>query len=721
MVAVARVHKGPPLPVPAAPPGSAPVAPGVDMIEGDEGGVVFLWAMAAWCWSPTDVASRRLAALQLVSTRSASRAAVAVAFGVDETSLWRWQQRYAAGGVAALEPSARGPKRPSKLTEEKVGEITALRSQGVAMAEIAGRVGVSLNSVSRALRPAVPVLRPASEELVPLARPEPRTEERQAARAGEPIEAPPVITQGSSLPLAGALVILPALAATGLVEAAGAIFTRARAAFYGVRSLVLTVVFAALVGEPRAEGLTRIDPADLGRLLGLDRAPEVRTIRRRFEALTTQKRSDQLIAALARRHVEANPEAAGVFYVDGHVRAYHGKADIPKAHLARMRLAMPAAADTWVADARGDGVLVWCEEPGASLVGELRRVAVEVRALVGPDARPTIIFDRGGWSPKLFAELVAAGFDIATYRKGAKPVEPRSAFVAQRHIDEAGRAHDYLLADRNVRIPYDGKKRYFACRQITRLQDGHQTQVLTTRADPDPAPVAHAMFSRWRQENFFRYMRAHFALDGLDSYATVADDLTRAVTNPAKRAAASAVAEARAAIATAEAGYGRAAKAGVTGEVAKAHAGLGTAIDGAKGHLGELEATAKATPAKAPLGESHPDARRLDPERKRIFDAIRMATYNAESDLARLLGPHYARSEDEARSFLREVYHSPADLEGGAGKLHVRINPLSAPRRSRALAELCSDLTATETVYPGTDLVLVYSVKGFETVQLLPV
>ena len=705
MVAVARVHRGPPLPVPAAPPGSVPVAPGVDMIEGDEGGVVFLWAMAAWCWSPTDVASRRLAALQLVSTRSASRAAVAVAFGVDETSLWRWQQRYAAGGVAALDPSARGPKRPSKLTEEKVGEITALRGQGMAMAEIAGRVGVSLNSVSRALRPAVPVLRPASSELVPLARPEPRTEERQAARAGELIEAPPVITQGSSLPLAGALMILPALAATGLVEAAGAIFTRARAAFYGVRSLVLTVVFAALVGEPRAEGLTRIDPADLGRLLGLDRAPEVRTIRRRFEALTTQKRSDQLIAALARRHVEANASAAGVFYVDGHVRAYHGKADIPKAHLARMRLAMPAAADTWVADARGDGVLVWCEEPGASLVGELRRVATEVRALVGPDARPTIIFDRGGWSPKLFAELVAAGFDIATYRKGPKPIEPRSAFVAQRHIDEAGRAHDYLLADRNVRIPYDGKKRYFACRQITRLQDdGHQTQVLTTRADPDPAPVAHAMFSRWRQENFFRYMRAHFALDGLDSYATAPDDLTRAVTNPAKRAAASAVAEAKAAISTAEAGYGRAAKAGVTGEVAKAHAGLGTAIDGAKGHLGELEATAKATPAKAPLGESHPDARRLDPERKRIFDAIRMATYNAESALSRLLGPHYARSEDEARSFLREVYNSPADLEVVAGKLHVRINPLSAPRRSRALAALCSDLTATETVYPGTDL-----------------
>ncbi len=716
MVAVARVHKGPPLPIPAAPPGSVPVAPGVDMIEGDEGGVVFLWTMAAWCWSPTDVATRRLAALQLVATRSASRAAVAMAFGVNDTSLWRWQQLYAAGGVAALEPSAKGPKGPSKLTKAKVNEIAALRGQGMAMEEIAGRVGVSLNSVSRALRPLAPVTPapPASgSELVPLARPEPRTDERQAARAGLLTGAPPVITEGSSLPLAGALVILPALAATGLLDAAAGIYTRTRAAFYGLRSLVLTVVFAALVGEPRAEGITRIDPADLGRLLGLDRAPEVRTIRRRFGALTTQKRSAEFIAALARRHVEANPAAAGVFYVDGHVRAYHGKADIPKAHLARMRLAMPAASDTWVADARGDGVLVWCEEPGASLVGELRRVAVEVRALVGPDARPSIIFDRGGWSPKLFAELVEAGFDIATYRKGLKPLEPTGAFTAHRYIDEQGRAHDYVLADSRVSIPYDSGRHHFACRQITRLQDGHQTQVLTTRADPDPAPVAHAMFSRWRQENFFRYMRAHFALDGLDSYATLADDLTRAVPSPAKRNAASAVAEAKAAITTAEAGYGRAAKGGVSGKVAESHAELGKAIDGAKEHLGHLEATAKATPAKAPLGDSHPDARRLDPERKRIFDAIRMATYNAESALARLLGPHYARAEDEARSFLREVYNSPADLEVVGSKLNVRINALAAPRRRRALAALCTDLTATETTYPGTDLVLVYSVKGF--------
>jgi len=112
-----------------------------------------------------------------------------------------------------------------------------------------------------------------------------------------------------------------------------------------------------------------------------------------------------------------------------------------------------------------------------------------------------------------------------------------------------------------------------------------------------------------------------------------------------------------------------------------------------------------------PLGDIRPDAVRLDVERKRIMDAIRMATYNAESALARMITPHYARADDEARTLLREIFKSPADLEVRGHKLHVTILPLSAPRRTKAMAGLCADLTATETLYPGTDLTLVYSVR----------
>jgi transposase-like protein len=727
-VGLGRMRRGQQLPL--APAGSVVVAPGVDLLEVDAGGVVCVWGRATSCWDADDVAGRRLAAVLTVETGAAGHGEVAAAFAVTPVTLRSWRRAYAAGGVAALAPAKRGPSGPSKLTEDKLKAIATARASGASMDEVARSVGVSLNSVSRALRGMAPAAKAALETsrgptstalvpapstaLVPLAAPLPRDLERQAARAGMLAGAAPVICEGASLPLAGALVILPALSATGLLECAAEVYEPAGPAFYGLASLVLTVVFAALVGEPRAEGMTRLDPTDVGRLLGLDRAPEVRTLRRRMQALATDGRSGELLAALARRHTEANAGATGVFYVDGHVRAYHGGADVPKAHLARMRLAMPAEEDTWIVDARGEPVLVWNAPPGASLAGELRRAAEEVRALVGRDARPTIAFDRGGWSPALFAELVASGFDILTYRKGTKVAEPAAAFKEHHFTDDLGRKHSLLLADRAVRIAYKHKRtnRRFACRQVTALDPvtGHQTQVLTTRADPDPAVVAHDMFSRWRIENFFRYGRSHYNLDGLDSYAKADDDLTRMVPNPAKRAAKEKVAEAKAALQAATETEGHVALGG--GRTKSEAAEIATAFAEAEAELSRLEAEAKAIPARIPLGGGHPEAKRLDPERKRILDAVRLSTYNAESALVRLVSPHYARADDEARTLLREIYSSPADLQVIGDGLHVRINALSAPRRTRALAALCEELNATESLYPGTKLTLVYSAKN---------
>ena len=725
-MAVAATKMGAMQPLPLTPSGSSHVADGVSFLEDAEGnGSVFLWGMAAWSWQGGDPVPRRLAAVQLVESKAARQRQVADAFGVHENSLVRWRSSYGSGGVESLVADRPGPRGPSKVTEEMREEIRTLRSQGLSLAEVADRTGVSTATVRRATLSvsASPSLddrvgsspqddalqAPVGADLVPLARPADRSAERAAARFGQMNDALPVICEGASLPMAGALLILPALAATGLLEIAVRVYGARRAAFYSLRSLVCSVVFACLLGEPRAEGLTRISPPDLGRLVGLDRGPEVKTIRRRIEELASMGRSDPLVFGLARHHLEAHEEASGIFYVDGHVRAYHGGREVPKAHVARIRLSMPAELDTWVCDANGDGVLCWGAAPGASLVGELRLVATKIRALMGDDQRPTICFDRGGWSPKLFKELTLAGFDILTYRKKPAPSEPESAFSPYVHTDAAGHEHHYLLADRPVAISYDGAKRRFSCRQITRLDPatGHQTQILTTRDDKDPSAIAHLMFSRWSQENFFRYMRAHYGLDALDTYSTSDDDMGRMVPNPARKDADRALAEARRSLAKAEAHQGQASIQG-----RRPGPEILDAFASARQQIAELERAAKAIATRVPLGEARPGSVRLAPERKRIHDAIRMATYNAESALARLLAPHYARADDEARSLLREAFASPADLEVAGKELHVRIDPLSAPRRTRAIAGLCDELTATKTLYPGTDLTLVFSVKS---------
>lgn len=712
-------------PLPMGPGGSIPVGPGVDvLIDEDGAGSVFLWGMAAWYWAAGDDSARRLAAVQLVNAQHASQRAVAEVLGLNESTLWRWRNDYKEAGTGALVNERKGPKGPWKLTDDMAESIVSKRAGGASLRDIADRHGVSTDTVRRALASKqTPEPEPEPEPgsgsgsgrvLVPLARPEGRETERQAARRGALAGAAPVICEGASLPLAGALVILPALAATGLLDAMDTVFKPAKAAFYGMRSLVLTLVFASLVGEPRAEGLTRLNPVDLGRLLGLDRAPEVRRVRQRMAALGEQNRGDELFKALADRHVNNNPEACGVFYVDGHVRAYHGQSKVPKAHVARIRMSMPAELDTWISDGRGDGILVWQAEPGASLVGELKRVATEIRELVGPNRRPTIIFDRGGWSPALFAQLDAAGFDIATYRKYKVTPEPRNRFTEHQLVDDLGRTQTYLLADRDVRLAYthNKTKRRFDCRQIVRLDptSGHQTQIITTRTDPDPAPLAYAMFSRWRQENFFRYMRAHYGLEALDTYTTIGDNPERTVPNPAKKAAAKQVRQAKKELAEAEAIEGRAHLS--PGRTPAGDRIVADALDIQRTELADLKTAARAIPVRVPVTDITPAAARLNDNTKRIHDAIRMATYNAETALARLLAPHYNRANHEARSLLHEIFTSPADIHTHNNQLHITIAPLSNPRRTRALQALCDDLTATQTLYPGTNLTLTYTTKN---------
>ena len=278
---------------------------------------------------------------------------------------------------------------------------------------------------------------------------------------------------------------------------------RSGPAFYDLRTTLLTLLLMALLRIKRPEHLKERDPAAFGRLLGLDRAPEVKTLRRRLTRLAAHHCAEQLGAELARLRVDQRGHLMGFLYIDGHVRAYHGQRAISsKAYVARRHLAMPASTDYWINDRSGDPLLVVTGEVDAALTKALPHLLREVRDLVG-ERRVTIVFDRGGWSPKLFDTMIKDGFDLLTYRKGRCRRINERRFIA-RHAELDGCRVDNLLHDQPVRF-LKGKLRL---RQVTRLcDDGHQTQIITSRCDLRDIEVAYRMFERWRQENFFVHAR----------------------------------------------------------------------------------------------------------------------------------------------------------------------------------------------------------------------
>jgi transposase-like protein len=695
-----------------------------------------------------DGAAETMAMVNLVETGAATQMEVARAFGCSTRQVRRHQRQRDNGEPASSRRRGRQPGATGvvRLKAPNVKTVRRLKDTGTSNREIARRLGVCEKSVRNLLKrmgwkpspagvqPALPGLGPGTVEPTPSALPvippeaelpEPcpstldrdpsnRCFDRILARLGALDDARPLFQPGLRIPHAGVLVALPILVRSGVLAAAREVYGSIGPAFYGLRSTLLILLFMALLRIQRPEGLKEHVPAELGRLVGLDRAPEVKTLRHKLERLAKLKRAERFGRELARLRMEGWGDALGFLYVDGHVRVYHGKHKLPKAHVARMRITLPATSDYWVNDQAGDPLFMVTAKANAGLVQILPEILAQCRDLLGK--RPlTVVFDRGGWSPKLFKKLLADEVHVLTYRKGKTPDLPEKKFKLRKaRID--GEKVEYWLNDKTVKVKVDGET--LKLRQVTRLKDGHQTQVITTRWDLSAVEVAHRMFNRWRQENWFKYMREEFLLDALVEYEVEPDDPERSVPNPERRRLDKEVTAARQELANLQEAFGAAAVDNV--EALRptmrgfkiAHGKLGKQIRAARTRLDALMAWKAALPARVPVGEAvkNPIVK-LAPERKRLTDLLKMVAYQAESDLLALIRPHYARAEDEGRTLVQTILTSAADLEVTPDELRVEVAPLSSKHRTKVLAALCEELGKFPAIFPGTHLWVRYAVS----------
>jgi len=121
--------------------------------------------------------------------------------------------------------------------------------------------------------------------------PSDRRGDRLLAYLGLLDDAAPLFGSGASIPRAGVLLALPALVQSGVFECAQKIYGSIGPAFYGLRTSLLTLLLMALWRIKRPEALKEHCPADLGRVLGLDRAPEAKTLRRKLARLAAHGRA----------------------------------------------------------------------------------------------------------------------------------------------------------------------------------------------------------------------------------------------------------------------------------------------------------------------------------------------------------------------------------------------------------------------------------------------
>jgi transposase len=737
-------------------------------IEADQR-VIVVAGLPAHHYRAEDAVAEAYAMVFLVNSGFAQQTDVALAFAVSVRTIWRYQERYAEGGMAALGREEGWRRGRRRISGKRLRSIEMLKSQGMSNRAIAHRLGVNEKAIRKLVGPSkpaesaqlgLPAIKPDAEKPeesgMPSAAPsgeggyrptqsaeektedcdlvtapeaanddepvpmsfdrdaEDRTLDRQLAYLGLLDDAAPLFREGSSVPGVGVLLALPCLIESGLFRVSRKLYGDMGPAFYGLRTTLLMLLLMALLRIKRPEHLKEKDPAAFGRLLGLDRAPEVKTLRRRLTRLAAQHCAEQLGAELARVRVDQRGHLMGFLYVDGHVRAYHGERQISSnAYVARRHLAMPASTDYWINDSSGDPLLVITGEVDAALTKAMPRLLPEVREVVGV-RRVTIVFDRGGWSPQLFAGMIKDGFDVLTYRKGRCRRTNERRFIRRRaKLD--GRLVNYLLYDQPVRF-LKGKLRL---RQVTRLCDGgHQTNVITSRWDLRDIDVAYRMFDRWRQENFFKYMREEFLLDALVDYQIEPEDPTRTIPNPERRALDKEIRVARADVARLEQELGAAAASNAEKRRPTmrgfkiAHGRLGKELRKARVRVSQLFEKRRNVPKRVEVRElSERTVVKLATERKHLTDIIKMLAYQAESDLIALLQPHYARVDQEGRTLLHELFATAGDIHVADGELNLTLAPLSSPHRTHAAQALCELLDKTATIFPGSRLQIRFAMR----------
>jgi transposase len=716
--------------LPVQPGGADEINDTVAVLRRDGHVAYFAAGVPLFTHREADAVGQRIAAVQLMELGLARQEELSAALEVHRTTLYRQHQKLKAAGVQGVVDQKRGPRGPHRFTADKRHRVEQLLAEGTSIRQAAHAVGVTEGTIRHALRRGDvrrnPDARPAGATGIgPRARSErdaqaaggvavQRHTERALARMGHLVEAAPQFVAAEAVRYGGALVALPALLTLGLVDAGEQAYGALKKGFYGLRATLLVLAFMALLRIRTPEQLPGHPPGELGVLLGLDRAPEVKTLRRKLGELAAQQRATTFSRQLAERWVRDHADAVGVLYIDGHVRPYNGTAHtLPKGYVTRRRLCMPATTDVWVNQQDAQPLFVVTAPANDDLLAMLRReILPHVRGLVG-ERRVTLVFDREGWSPKFFREAHLQGFDILTYRKGRYAPWPVETFRTVTGVVD-GREVTYQLAERRVEV-----LKGFPMREIRRLcANGHQTAMVTTRGDLVIEVAAYRMFERWTQENFFRYMRQHFALDALVTYAVEPADPERTVPNPQRKALAKALAKSHAELKELEQRYGAAALTNAEAQRPTmrgfkiANAELGHRIRTHHAQTQQLKAQLTALPKRVPVKDVVDGAAivRLAPEAKHLTDSIKMLAYRAETALARLLAGHYARTEDEGRALIREILLSDADIlpDPAQQRLVVRLHSLANPRSNAALATLCDTLNTLGVTYPGTPLKMVY-------------
>jgi transposase len=708
----------------------------------------FLGLHPVYIHSAGDNRMFRIVTSMLIDSGACRHKDIIEVFGVSKSSVNRALKKLRIEGVEAFFQRKPGGRKGTILSPDVLMKAQDLLDRGFTRHEVALELEVPLDTFRKAINDGR--LRESALREVPMEATNKssrnaddssaanglgtactRVWDRIGAAVGKLGEAETRFEACLDVPNGGVLCALPALLENGLLSGADRMLGKING-YYTVFQLLLALAFMALCRIKSVERLRGNPPGEFGKLLGLDRIPEVRCLREKMDTLSAGNAAEIWAAHLSKSWMEADPKAAGTLYVDGHVRVYHGNlTKLPRRYVTRQRLCLRGTTDYWVNDAIGRPffLIEKAVDPGLLQVLEFEIVPRLLKEVPNqPDKKalednPTacrfiLVFDREGYSPAFFLKMWRSHrIACITYHKYPDDQWPIDWFMEQTVRMPDGETVTMRLAEMGILL--GSGKQAFWVREVRKLTDsGHQTSLISTAYELPHTQLAARMFSRWCQENFFRYMKQHFEIDILCEYGTVELPDTEKVVNPCFRELERSRNQLRPKIR-----YRRARFAEMTmhpecetdseryGKWLEKKGRLLEEIDQYEHQLETVKSEIKKTPKHITWAELEDKDRfnRLLPGRKRLMDTVRMIAYRSETAMAGLMIDSAVKMVD-ARRLLQTLFVTDADIlpDVQNNLLRVRVHNASTQADNRIITVLLDELNKAEVKYPGTNLRLIY-------------
>lgn len=546
--------------------------------------------------------------------------------------------------------------------------------------------------------------------------------QRVLARIGALEGVAPNFGNHNGVAFGGVLFLLPALLSQGLMTIKDT--HKINEGYYKLESIILTLAFMALCRIKNPEQLKHCAPGEFGKLIGLDRVPELKCLRNKMSELFDNKKTDELMQKLSVEWNKSTDEEL-LLYTDGHVKIYNGsKATLSKKFISRQKLCLPATSDFWLHDAQGLPLMVWTGELSEKLqymieqemIPKLLQSGLITKHKDAENETPicTLIFDREAYQPIFFQRLWDDyRIAIITYRKNVKDRWDTDSFVEYEIIDKLENKKTMLLCEKPVEL--NGCK-FREIRCLTTRE--HQTALITNHPTMILQKVAPALFNRWQQENFFKYMISDYSLDHLIEYGIEHIDLDSKVVNPAYRSITHLIKKEREKMQRLKAKllnnislYADAPLDQFEQQLIN-KAELVEQIKTKEKLVQDLAIKKLEIKPKIKLSEMPEKSRitKLKTESAFFMSTIKMICYRAESAIANLLSGIYSRYTEEKRMLIKNIILSPADIipDHINNTLTIKLHSLNTPKANQIVTSICTILNETCTQYPGTDLRLIY-------------